>query len=50
VKLPDENFFFEGDVSEVSTLIEMDDDFVQRCGSVVSEVSEVLRRARQHFI
>jgi len=46
VKLPDEAFFFEGDVSEVSTLVEVDDNFVQRCGNVIGKVSEVLRRAR----
>lgn len=28
VKLPDEAFFHEGDVSEISTLIEVDDKFV----------------------
>lgn len=44
VKLPNEDFFFEGDVSEVSTLVEVDDEFVQRCGSVIGHVSEVLRR------
>ncbi|WP_338525209.1 hypothetical protein NUH87_06080 [Pseudomonas batumici] len=50
VKLPDEDFFFEGDVSEVSTLIEVDDAFVQRCGEVISDVSGVLRRVCQDFV
>lgn len=50
VKLPDEEFFFEGDVSEVSTLIEVDDAFVQRCGDVISAVSEILRAVRSDFI
>jgi hypothetical protein len=49
VKLPNEAFFFEGDVSEVSTLVEVDDAFVQRCGTVIGKVSDVLRRARQDF-
>ena len=49
VKLPNEAFFFEGDVSEISTLVEVDDEFVQRCGNVIGSVSEVLRRARQDF-
>ena len=44
IKLPDESFFFEGDVSEISTLIEVDDAFVQNCGEVISGVSEVIRR------
>lgn len=50
VKLPDESFFFEGDVSEVSALVEVDDAFIQRCGTVIGDVSEVLRSARQNFM
>lgn len=42
VKLPDENFFNEGDVSEVATLIDVDDAFVRRCASVIREVSVAL--------
>jgi hypothetical protein len=49
IKLPDESFFFEGDISEVSTLIEVDDAFVQRCGDVIRDVSEVIRRVRPEF-
>ncbi|MGF1612962.1 MAG: hypothetical protein ACFCVA_03360 [Gammaproteobacteria bacterium] len=49
VKLPDELFFFEGDVSEVSTLIEVDDTFVQLCSDVISEVSGVIRRVHPEF-
>jgi len=47
VKLPHEAYFFEGDVSEVSTLVEVDDEFVQRCGNVIGKISEVLRGAHQ---
>jgi len=50
VKMPDESFFFEGDVSEVSTLVEVDDAFVQRCGNMIGQVSQALRRARQGFV
>ena len=50
VKLPGESFFFEGDVSEVSTLIEVDDAFVQLCGDAISEVSEVIRRIHPEFV
>ena len=39
IKLPGENFFFEGDVSEVDTLIDVDDAFVQGCASLISDVS-----------
>jgi hypothetical protein len=49
IKLPDQSFFFEGDVSEVSTLVQVDDAFVQRCGKVISDVSEVISRLRPEF-
>lgn len=39
VKLPDEAFFCEGDVAEVSTLVEVDDAFVQLCAEVIHDVS-----------
>lgn len=39
VKLPDESFFSEGDVSEVSTLIEVNDEFVHYCLDVIRAVS-----------
>ena len=42
IKQPNEPFFFEGDVSEVSTLIEVDDAFVQLCADVIKDVSEVI--------
>lgn len=44
IKLPDQSFFLEGDISEVSTLIEVDDAFVQLCSHVIKDVSEVIRR------
>lgn len=50
VKLPGQEFFFEGDVSEVSTLIDVDDAFVLSCVEVVGKVSEVVNRARRAFV
>lgn len=50
VKLPSETFFIEGDVSEVLTLTEVRDAFVRRCGDVISNVSEVLRKVGQDFV
>lgn len=44
IKRPGENFFFEGDVSEISTLIEVDEDFVLNCVELVSQVSCALGR------
>jgi hypothetical protein len=46
VKKPGEAFFFEGDVSEVATLIEVDDAFVLSCTEVIRHVSEIVQKAR----
>lgn len=43
---PDENFFNEGDVSEVYTLVKVDDKFVLDCVTVISQVADVIRRHR----
>jgi hypothetical protein len=42
VKLPKEAFFFEGDVSEVESLIDVDNTFVQRCAEIVGSVLSIL--------
>jgi hypothetical protein len=47
IKLPTDAFFNEGDVSEIATLIEIDDKFVLECARIIQEVSEVVRKARQ---
>ena len=46
VKQPGEAFFFEGDVSEVATLIDVDDAFVLGCADVIRCVSESVKKAR----
>ena len=43
IKLPGENFFDEGDVTEVSTLIVVDDTFVLNCAKLIEEVSKEIR-------
>lgn len=43
IKLPDESFFDEGDISEVSTLIEVDDTFVLNCAELIEKVSKAIR-------
>ena len=48
VKLPDEAFFNEGDVAEVSTLVEVDDAFVLLCAEVIYAVSVSIQSANQH--
>jgi hypothetical protein len=50
VKQPGEAFFSEGDVSEVSTLIEIDDTFVLSCAEVIHEVSETIRRVYPGYL
>lgn len=42
VKLPDEVFFYEGDVSEISTLIEVDNEFVINCAVLVDVIYKIL--------
>ena len=49
VKLPTEDFFFEGDVSEISTLVEVNDVFVQDCADVIKAVSLIMRRVEPKF-
>jgi hypothetical protein len=46
VKLPDQAFFFEGDVSEISILIDVDDAFVERCATLIEQVAQVIEDAR----
>jgi hypothetical protein len=49
VKLPDEPFFYEGDVSEISSLIEVDDAFVELCSKSIEDVSNVVRQTYPNF-
>ena len=50
IKRPDESFFNEGDVSEISTLIEVDNEFVMNCAVTIREVTNAIQRARPEFI
>jgi hypothetical protein len=43
IKLPGQIFFYVGDVSEVSTLIEVDDNFVLKCAELIEQVSNEIR-------
>lgn len=49
IKKPGEEFFYEGDVSEVNTLIEVDNQFVENCAELIEAVSNVIRGAREDF-
>lgn len=46
VKQSDEHFFDEGDVSEVTTLIDVDDNFIYNCVDTIKLVSEKLEKIR----
>jgi len=48
VKQPDEAFFNEGDVAEISTLIEVDDKFLALCAKVIHCVAGFVNSAGQH--
>ena len=47
IKIPGEDYFEEGDVSEISTLIEVNDDFILDCAKLIKEVSEEISKVRQ---
>jgi hypothetical protein len=49
IKQPNEDFFCEGDVSEISMLIEVDDAFVRNCAQVIYEVSAIIKKGRPSF-
>jgi hypothetical protein len=49
LKLPHEDFFEEGDVSEVSTLIQVDDNLVIECADLISEVSSFLSKTLNKY-
>jgi hypothetical protein len=44
VKMPGEAFFYEGDVAEVSTLIQANDAFVLFCAKVIYDVSLAIKK------
>jgi hypothetical protein len=50
IKRPGEDFFSEGDVSEVATLIDVDDQFVRECAGLVAQVAAVINKAHSVWI
>jgi hypothetical protein len=42
VKRVDENFFNEGDVNEVETLVEVDEKFLMYCSEIVTRIAQIL--------
>jgi len=49
IKMPGEDYFNEGDVYEISTLIEVNDEFVLDCARLIEEVSEEIMKERPDF-
>jgi hypothetical protein len=45
IKIPGEHFFEEGDVSEVNTLVRVDDQFVRDCAELIAAVAAAVREA-----
>jgi hypothetical protein len=43
IKPEGEAFFEEGDVSEVTVLIDVDEQFVRRCAALIQEVTSIIR-------
>jgi len=46
IKPPDEHFFLEGDVSEITTLIDVNDNFIHSCVEIIKQVSEEIEKIR----
>jgi hypothetical protein len=46
----EENFFNEGDMAEVPTLIEVDDAFVMTCAATIQEVVSAIRKTHPNFV
>jgi hypothetical protein len=47
--MPKEDFFNEGDVSEISNLIEVNDAFVLDCANLIEQVSQEIRKTHSDF-
>lgn len=50
IKLQSEDSFDEGDVAEVSTLIEVDDEFVLACAKIIEEISIEIRKVKPEYL
>ena len=44
IKHPGSAFFFEGDASEVTALVDVDDKFIMDCAQLIQDVSNVVRK------
>lgn len=46
VKNPNEDFFSEGNVSEISGLVQVNDEFIENCAQLIARVSLTLQKIR----
>ncbi len=46
IKNPEDRFFIEGDVSEISGLVEVNDAFVENCALIIARVSRAIQELR----
>ncbi len=44
IKQPDDNFFDEGHICEITSLIKVDDKFIYSCVEVINQVSHVIEK------
>lgn len=42
IRLPDQEFFEEGDCTEIGTLVLADDEFVRNCAELVHQISDII--------
>ena len=50
VKQLNKQLFNDGDVSEIASLINVNDKFIYHCAEIINQVSEVIRKARPEVI
>lgn len=50
IKRKAENFFEEGDVSEITTLIYIDDDFLGNCADIIKHVANIIENDRPGLV
>ncbi|MGE0257702.1 MAG: hypothetical protein AB7H71_10240 [Alphaproteobacteria bacterium] len=50
IKKPGESFFDEGEVSEIDTLIDVDDQLVRRCATLIQEIACFIRSKENVWI
>lgn len=50
IKTVNQDYFDEGDISEISTLVDIDDNFIYSCADIINRVSELIKKYRPDVI